>query len=247
MKQLVYVLPLVGMLAACGSTKSPTKQAAPAQSTNTAVEQTAKASTPTLRPNDPYAKYYPVEQESAAPVQAPVWFVRPPSDRLDVLFAVGTATSTDEQMAYDKARMSAERKLVESAGIRVQSQTKSYKADRGAAIIENYEQVVRKNANGELVGAQRVDSQVTFDGRSYKVYVLMRLPLGEQNVARRAADQNKLQRESEIRARAAQRELDMADQKEFDRSQDNIERLKEEVGPPKPISSLTPDAPVTVQ
>ena len=80
-------------------------------------------------------------------------------------------------------------KLVETMYSRVQTQTKSYRADRGEAMIENFEQVTRKNAKGELSGAQRVDSRATFDGRVYKVYVLVRLPLGANNVLQTKRDQ----------------------------------------------------------
>jgi hypothetical protein len=233
MNKYVFVLPLFGLLAACGSTKAPTKQSADESSPKMIVEKPK----PAPAALDPYAKYYPADTNTTPTVTAPGWFIKPPSDRLDVLFAVGTAVSHDEQMAYDKARMAAERKLIESAGVRIQTQTKSYKADRGSTIIENYEQVMRKNANGELAGAQRVDSQVSHDGRSYKVYVLMRLPLGEQNIARKDALQNKMLRESDVRSKAAQRELDAADQKEYDRMKDDADRLQRDVAPGKPISS----------
>ena len=98
-------------------------------------------------PAHPYA--LPQAQSRTVP-QAPAWFVRMPEDTADMTFAVGTATSTDEQMAYDKARMTAERKLVEQMYARITTQTNSFKADRGNTTIENYQQVTRKNARGEL-------------------------------------------------------------------------------------------------
>ena len=49
----------------------------------------------------PYA--LPEAQARVMP-QAPGWFVNLPKDTADMVFAAGTATSTDEQMAYDKAR-----------------------------------------------------------------------------------------------------------------------------------------------
>ena len=127
-------------------------------------------------PQHPYAL---PERQVRQVVKAPAWFVNMPEDTPEMTFAVGTATSTDEQMAYDKARMAAERKLVEQMYARITTQTNSYKADRGSAMIENYQQVTRKNARGELSGAQRVDSQVTHDGQYYKVYVLLRLTWGD--------------------------------------------------------------------
>ena len=65
-------------------------------------------------------------------VQAPAWFVRLPEDTTDMMFAAGTATSVDEQMAYTKARMFAEQKLVEQMTASVRSLVKSHRTDTGA-------------------------------------------------------------------------------------------------------------------
>jgi len=169
--------------------------------------------------------------------QAPEWFVRLPADTADMIFAAGTATSTDEQMAYDKARMAAERKLVELANSRITTQTKSYRADRGDASIENYEQVTRKNASGELTGAQRVDSQMTFDGRTYKVYVLLRLPQGDANTMAKGRATARLQREADIRSQAAHRDLEHNDEQAVKQEREAVEQLKTEV---EPKSRVTP-------
>jgi hypothetical protein len=171
--------------------------------------------------------------------QAPEWFVRLPADTADMIFAAGTATSTDEQMAYDKARMAAERKLVELANSRVTTQTKSYRADRGDVSIENYEQVTRKNATGDLIGAQRVDSQMTFDGRIYKVYVLLRLPQGDANPLAKSRATAKLQREADIRSRAAHQELERNDEQAVKQERETVEQLKTEVEPKSKITPVT--------
>jgi hypothetical protein len=149
------VLAVATSLVACASTtaqKAETVTPAP-------VTRVVEVAPPV--PVHPYAM--PSRQARVVP-QAPEWYVRMPEDTAEMTFAVGTATSTDEQMAYDKARMAAERKLVEQMYARITTQTNSFKADRGSATIENYQQVTRKNARGELSGAQRVDSQVTHDG-----------------------------------------------------------------------------------
>jgi hypothetical protein len=161
-----------------------------------------------------------------------------PEDTADMTFAVGTATSTDEQMAYDKARMTAERKLVEQMYARITTQTNSFKADRGNTTIENYQQVTRKNARGELSGAQRVDSQVTHDGTYYKVYVLLRLPTGANNVMQTRRDQTRLQREAEIRGRAAERDMDASEAREQAREQQNDRDLERKLTPQSQVTPL---------
>jgi len=181
---------------------------------------------------------YALPERAVVPqTQAPEWFVRLPQDTADMVFAAGTATSTDEQMAYDKARMSAERKLVELDNTRITTQTKSYRADRGDVSIENYEQVTRKNAAGELIGAQRVDSQAVFDGRTYKVYVLLRLPVGEANAMAKARTTARLQREADIRSRGAHENLERNTDRAQDQERKETEQLKQEVES-RPVSEL---------
>jgi len=204
------------------------------------AETLAPTPAPTARvveiapPAHPYA--LPQVQARMVP-QAPSWFVNLPPDTADMTFAVGTATSTDEQMAYDKARMAAERKLVEQMYSRITTQTNSYRADRGNTTIENYEQVTRKNARGELSGAQRVDSQATHDGQYYKVYVLLRLPTGANNTMQTRRDQSRMQREAEIRGRAAEQSMDANEARDSKHEQDADSALERRL---TPQSRVTP-------
>ena len=135
--------------------------------------------------------------------------------------------------------MAAERKLVELANSRVTTQTKSYRADRGDASIENFEQVTRKNASGELIGAQRVDSQATFDGRTYKVYVLLRLPLGDANTMAKSRATARLQREADVRSQAAHRNLDSNDEQAVKQEREAAEQLKTDVEPKTSVPTTT--------
>ena len=225
------VLAVATSLVACASTtaqKAETVAPAPV----TRVVEIA----PQVVPVHPYAM--PARQARVVP-QAPEWYVRMPEDTPDMTFAVGTATSTDEQMAYDKARMAAERKLVEQMYARITTQTNSFKADRGSATIENYQQVTRKNARGELSGAQRVDSQVTHDGQYYKVYVLLRLPTGANNTMQTRRDQSRMQREAEIRGRAAERDMDANEARDIKLEQDGNQTLERRLAPQSRVTPVT--------
>jgi hypothetical protein len=164
-------------------------------------------------------------------VPAPEWFVRMPEDTADMMFAAGTATSVDEQMAYNKARMFAEQKLIESMTAKIRSQTKSYRADSGDALNERFEQTIQKTASGELIGAQRVDSRSTHDGRSYKVYVLIRYPLGENNILRKERNQVQARKESELRAARAHQELEQTQANEVVQQEQADRQLREQIGP----------------
>ena len=176
-------------------------------------------------------------------VAAPEWFVRLPDDTEEMMFAVGTATSSDEQMAYDKARMHAERKLVESTSARIATQTRFYRADNTGTTSERFQQITRKNARGDLIGAQRVDSQVTHDGQNYKVYVLLRLPLGEANSLQTQRARARADRETELRARAAERDMEGQDAQEERRQQTAESQLRQRLAPlpvPAPAAAQPP-------
>jgi len=225
------VLAVATSLVACASTTAQKAETATPAPVTRVVEIA-----PQVVPVHPYAM--PARQARVVP-QAPEWYVRMPEDTAEMTFAVGTATSTDEQMAYDKARMAAERKLVEQMYARITTQTNSFKADRGSATIENYQQVTRKNARGELSGAQRVDSQVTHDGQYYKVYVLLRLPTGANNTMQTRRDQSRMQREAEIRGRAAERDMDANEARDIKLEQDSNQTLERRLAPQSRVTPVT--------
>lgn len=180
-------------------------------------------------------------QAPRATAQAPEWFVRLPDDTADMVFAAGVGSSTDEQMAYDKARMAAERRLVEMMGANVRTLTKGYRADMGETTVEKFETVTRKTANGDLAGAQRVDSQATFDGRVYKVYVLVRYPLGEQNLLRKEREVARTKRATEMRSARAHQELDQAQEVRRNELEREEQVLRDSVGPRSaPQSTVVP-------
>lgn len=196
------------------------------------------APVPVIPPSHPYA--LPSRTQSTT-VTAPRWFVNLPPDTENMMFAAATATSRDEQMAYDKARMLAERKLVETMTAQISSETKSFRQDQGTAMLENFQQFIRKNARGELIGAQRVDSQTSFDGHMYKVYVLIRLPLGDANSLQTQRSQMRLQREAEVRSRAAERSMDRNEQQNWQNQQQQEQQLRRDL---EPQSSAPTTAPI---
>ena len=179
------------------------------------------------------------KQPMTVAANPPDWFVRLPEDTAEMVFGVGTASSMDEQMAYDKARLQAERKIAEMLSGRVRSQVFSNRTDNGDDMLETTTVTVQKNAEGDLIGAQRVDSQATFDGRRYKVYVLVRYPLNENNTLQRAKTGQQLKREAELRAQRGRQDLDTHSQQRRQDAIDSDQRLQQQVGP-RPESHVEP-------
>ena len=189
----------------------------------------------------PVVVEHPYAMKKAEPVampSAPAWFVKLPEDTPDMIFSAAVGTSTDEQMAYDKARMQAERKLVELMGSKIDALTKSHRTDTGDTLVESTSVTIQKNANGELIGAQRVDSRATFDGRQYRVYVLLRYPLGANNILRNEKLGAQTRKESELRGARAHQELDQKREVNSKASEAADARLREELGPkPEPVQA----------
>jgi hypothetical protein len=175
----------------------------------------------------------------------PAWFVKMPSDTPEMIFASATAVSSDMQMALDKARLQAERKLVEMNGSKISSLTKSNRTDSGDTMVESTTVTVQKNANGELIGAQRVDSQVTFDGQKYRAFVLLRLPLADNNVLRKEKTTAQTRKEAALSGARAQQELEQRRVQELKAAEAAEAKLKAELGP-KPEVSVAPEAEAVV-
>ena len=178
----------------------------------------------------------------AAPVvqaEMPAWFVKMPSDTPDMIFASATAVSSDMQMALDKARLQAERKLVEMNGSKISSLTKSNRTDSGDTMVESTTVTIQKNANGELIGAQRVDSQVSFDGQKYRAFVLLRLPLADNNILRKERVNVQTRKEAALSGARAQQELEQRRVQELKAAEAADAKMKAELGP-KPEVSVAP-------
>jgi hypothetical protein len=94
-----------------------------------------------------------------------------------------------------------------------------------------------------------VDSQATFDGRVYRVYVLLRYPLAQNNTLRKEREGAQGKREADLRAARAQQDLERETQRQRSEAEAADRRLKEEIGPrsdaPVPASTVnTTDGPV---
>jgi hypothetical protein len=186
-------------------------------------------------------EYDIVKAAPVAQAEMPAWFTRMPNDTPDMIFATATAVSTDMQMALDKARLQAERKLVEMHGAKINSLTKSNRTDSGDSMVESTSIAIQKNANGELIGAQRVDSQITFDGQKYRAFVLLRLPLADNNILRKDRVNVQTRKEAELRGARAQQELEQRRVEDAKAAEAADAKMKAELGP-KPEVSVAPVA-----
>jgi len=141
----------------------------------------------------------------------PDWFLKLPTDP-DYLFAGGSMTSRDMQVALTKAKTAAQTDLAQQLETRLGNLTKQFQeevgADEDSELLQQFTSATKAVTNQTLNGA-RVDKQKIFPEQGiYRAYVLMSLPIGQANQALMAkirANQNLYTR---FRATEAFEELD---------------------------------------
>lgn len=111
-------------------------------------------------------------------VQFPAWYVDIPSEE-NAMYAAATESSTDLQLALDKAAFSAKREIAFKVNndinqkIRESATETNYaKSDTGNKQFERLTIATSKNVN--LVGVTRVKSEVYREGNKFRAYVLVR-------------------------------------------------------------------------
>jgi hypothetical protein len=152
MKKLVIATAVTGILTACGST-----------GTNYSSMYSGQ-------------NQVQVAQMSSAIEQAPPWMSKLPK-ALGFVFENGTATSSDFGFADIKAKTIAYSKICTSAGGKVRSQVKMYKADNGDTGIEQSEMALRSMCpDVDISGVETVEMKHVAEGNRIRTYVLVALP-----------------------------------------------------------------------
>lgn len=162
MKRLLGVLTVVALVTGCASNPM------------TKVEQTQNTSVKAQNK-------FETDQPPAAKLSVPNWFIQPPEMTQQSIFSAGEATGNSLSMTMHKAMLDADAKLAFTMKSMIKSMAKSYRTENGKYGAENSELLIRKITNSTIVGHHQVDSHITQEGRQYRVFVLMRYPLGDAN------------------------------------------------------------------
>jgi hypothetical protein len=114
----------------------------------------------------------------------PDWFLNPPSDP-SYLFAAGTATSRDMQVAVDNAKASASRDLAQQFEMRVGNLTKQFQEEVGAGedseLLQQFTSATKIVTDKVLNGARVDQRKLSEEKGIHRAYVLMSLPVGAAN------------------------------------------------------------------
>ncbi len=204
----------VAVVAACADTPKPgTPEAA-------AFEQQEKQ------------KETKVEVKSVV-AEAPDWFVKPPQDA-QKLYAPGTATSNDLQLAVDESNMAAKRTLADSLKGLLSGKLKQYVSESGpgptdAVLTKEVENVTTDVINEVNVsGYHQVQSKIVPEGTQYRAYVLLEYSMEQAN--RELTDRVKQDPQLETRLRAS---------KAFEDLERDIQNSRDQKAAP----DAAPDAP----
>ena len=183
MKKSLLLIPIVAILAACGTTDPYQKRA----------------------DNERERQERYVER---AIDQAPKWMHQPPLSN-SAVYEAGTAVSSDFSMADIKAKADAYGKICMAAGGTASQRTKVYKTDSERASSEFSEMALKTSCSTvDLTGVEVKEIKRVAEGTRFRVYVLVALPTGDANILRRAKEEAKERQVAMSRRDQSLKELD---------------------------------------
>ena len=188
MNKLILMVPIVALLAACGTTEKFEK----------------RAETERVRQE----RY--VERTID---KAPKWMDKLPESK-DAVYANGTGVSRDFSMADEKAKLVAFSKICMAAGGEVDKQSKMFMSDTDDVNVERSEMAIRAMCRGtDISGTEIVEVKRISEGSRYRTYVLVALPTGDANPLQQRNDRRKASAGAKAQADRAFNELDTNNQR----------------------------------
>ena len=113
----------------------------------------------------------------------PAWYLKLPESTPEAIYLAGTALSRDMAMSNQKAQLDAETQLANKIAGEINTLTKDYKRDAGDEYVQSSEIVSKKIATDvKVIGGIEVDHQVFAEGGGYRTYILLKFPLGSNNL-----------------------------------------------------------------
>jgi ribosomal protein L31 len=126
-----------------------------------------------------------IETTKPITVTTPEWYVTLPRED-GALYAAATEASSDLQFSIDRAVMSAQRELAFRLNNEVSQKYRDYTAETGSGenetITKDTERLTISNSKYiNIVGIERLRTEVVREGNRYRAYVLVRYGLDASN------------------------------------------------------------------
>jgi hypothetical protein len=117
---------------------------------------------------------------------APKWYLNPPQDP-NFIFATGTATSRDMQLARNKASDAARFDVAKTIETRFEGLSKRFQEEVGtdvdAQYLDQFTQATKAVVSQVLTGVIIDQTSMSSEGGVFRVYVLVKMPLGASSEA----------------------------------------------------------------
>ena len=154
----------------------------------------------------------------------PGWYTDLPDDDESYLYSATVGESRKMAVATKKAKTEARAELAQKMGTKVQNLEKLFQEEVGAdsdtELLEQFTSITKTITSETLHGTQEEKKEVqTLENGTFRVYVLMSLPIGAANQAMMAKIKANEHLYTRFRASKAFEELD-ADIKEYERTRE---------------------------
>ncbi len=115
-------------------------------------------------------------------IEIPDWYLNPPTDQ-NYIYGKATATSMDLQLAIDKAKQGARLDIAENLESHIMGLIKKFDEEVGGLeegeLLTQFTQVSKNVVDQTLVGSRENKTKVKPEGKGFRSFVLMELPIGK--------------------------------------------------------------------
>jgi hypothetical protein len=148
--------------------------------------------------------------------EIPKWFLSPPEDP-NFIITTGTATSRDLQLARDKAGDAARMDIAKTIETKFNGLSKRFQEEVGtgddAQYLDMFTQATKAVVSTVLSGATVDKTEVKNEQGTFRVYVLMKMPIGASSEALMSKIKQQEQLYTRFRASETFKDLDAEVQK----------------------------------
>ena len=120
-------------------------------------------------------------------IEIPDWYLNPPPTDENYIYGKATATSVDLQIAIDKAKQGARMDIAENLESHIMGLIKKFEEEVGGVeegeFLQQFTQVSKNVVDQTLVGSRENKTKVKEEGKGFRAFVLMELPIGKAREA----------------------------------------------------------------
>lgn len=190
MKKALVLLPMVAALTACGtfSSKDPYEKRAEAQ------------------------MEFRNDQLKKVQKSTPSWFHKTPTASTSAIYGAGSASSTNQWMALDNAKVLAKASICASVDGGVSKKSKIYLSNTGGEAVEVSETaIVEKCRVADMSGVEVTKQESDVVNGKFYYWVEIAFPLGEANIIKTQKRQDAERAQAIVGSKQLFKEIDEAD------------------------------------